>query len=108
MESTREIAKRTYDEQVKNGMIPHTLSWHLWKRAFDIAEIEFNKREVGKNIIERSEPHLPLGDVSGAFPNVEEINKEGWKYYLENGVYFHSDIAFSKGALWIINKINDR
>lgn len=65
MESTREIALRTYNEQAKLGLPHNAMNWHLWKKAFDIAEIEFNKREAGKNNIESSEPHLPLGDVSG-------------------------------------------
>lgn len=84
MESTREIAKRTYDEQTKNGMIPHPISWHLWKKAFDIAEIEFNKREAGKKEIETTQTHLPLGGVSGCL-NMEYWNKDEQSINLKHG-----------------------
>ena len=44
-------------------------------------------------------------EVNGSLPNYEELRKVGWQYYQENGLYYHSDIAFAKGALWLLDKL---
>jgi hypothetical protein len=53
METTREIALRTYKEATNNGMPDSPMNWHIWKRAFDVAESELKK--------------LRVADVSGRF-----------------------------------------
>lgn len=93
METTREIALRTYKDATEHGMMDTPMNWHIWKRAFDTAERELK--------------NLQLGAVSGSLPSNDEIKKEGWNYYQKNGLYFHSDIAFTKGAFFILNKINN-
>jgi len=47
-ESVRQIALRTYKEFM-SAHIDNPLIWQTWKKAFDIAEIEFNKRNDEKN-----------------------------------------------------------
>ncbi len=93
METVREIALRTYKEAVSNGMLDTPMNWHIWKRAFYTADAQLKK--------------FHLAAVSGSLHSNDEIKKEGWNYYQENGLYFHSDIAFTKGAFFILNKIND-
>lgn len=46
METTREIALRTYTDATKYGMQDTPMNWHIWKRAFDIAESELKKLRV--------------------------------------------------------------
>jgi len=61
METTREIALRTYNKQVELGMPNNAMNWHLWKKAFDIADIELSK--------------LRQPDVSGTLP-LSEMEKK--------------------------------
>lgn len=51
-ESVRQIALRTYKEFMSKH-IDSPLIWQTWKKAFDIAEIEFNKRNNEKNSTRR-------------------------------------------------------
>lgn len=46
METTREIALRTYTVATKYGLQDTPMNWHIWKRAFDIAESELKKLRV--------------------------------------------------------------
>jgi hypothetical protein len=46
METTREIALRTYKDATEHGIIDTPMNWHIWKRAFDIAESELKKLRV--------------------------------------------------------------
>jgi len=46
METIRQIALRTYNDATNNGMQDTPMNWHIWKRAFDIAEIELKKLRV--------------------------------------------------------------
>jgi hypothetical protein len=46
METTREIALRTYTDSIKYRMQDTPMNWHIWKRAFDIAEPELKKLRV--------------------------------------------------------------
>lgn len=39
----REIAMKTYNEAVSNGMQDTLMNWHIWKRAFNAAYFEFKK-----------------------------------------------------------------
>ena len=43
MESTRQIALRTYKKATDNGLEDTFINWHIWKRAFDEAENELTK-----------------------------------------------------------------
>jgi hypothetical protein len=54
METTREIALRTYKEATNNGMQDSPMNWHIWKRAFDVAESELKKLRVA-DVVGRSE-----------------------------------------------------
>lgn len=46
METTREIAVRTYNELIKsNKMFETPITWVIWKRAFDVAEKELKKQK---------------------------------------------------------------
>jgi hypothetical protein len=54
METTREIALRTYKESTNNGMQDSPMNWHIWKRAFDVAESELKKLRVA-DVVGRSE-----------------------------------------------------
>ena len=54
METTREIALRTYKDATAHGMMDTPMNWHIWKRAFDTAERELK--------------NLQLGVVSGSLP----------------------------------------
>jgi hypothetical protein len=46
MQTTREIAVRTYNELIKtNNMFNTPIIWVAWKRAFDSAEREFKKQK---------------------------------------------------------------
>lgn len=47
METIREIALRTYKDATAHGMMDTSMNWHIWKRAFDIAESELKKLRVG-------------------------------------------------------------
>ena len=53
METTREIASRTFNEFIKGKFDSEggndVMYWSLWKKAFDMAEIEFKEREKSKN-----------------------------------------------------------
>jgi len=49
METTREIAFRTYNDLVENNkMFDTPIIWVAWKKAFDLARKEFKKQN--KNI----------------------------------------------------------
>jgi hypothetical protein len=54
METTREIALRTYKEDTNNGMQDSPMNWHIWKRAFDVAESELKKLRVA-DVVGQSE-----------------------------------------------------
>lgn len=43
METVREIALRTYKQAVANGMLDTPMNWHIWKKAFDVANTELKK-----------------------------------------------------------------
>lgn len=47
METTREIALRTYKEATAHGMMDTPMNWHIWKRAFDTAERELKNLQLG-------------------------------------------------------------
>ena len=47
METTREIALRTYKDATEHGMMDTPMNWHIWKRAFDTAERELKNLQLG-------------------------------------------------------------
>lgn len=47
METTREIALRTYKDATEHGMMDTPMNWHIWKRAFDTAERELKNMQLG-------------------------------------------------------------
>jgi hypothetical protein len=47
METTREIALRTYKEAIAHGMMDTQMNWHIWKRAFYTAESELKNLQLG-------------------------------------------------------------
>lgn len=90
MEDTRQIALRTYKDAISNGLQDSPMNWHLWKRAFDTAETELKNMTI---------------DDKRILPTHEDIVKAGWSYYQNNGVYYHSDVAFVEGVKWFRDKM---
>lgn len=54
METTREIALRTYKDATEHGMMDTPMNWHIWKRAFNTAERELKNLQLGA-VVGRSE-----------------------------------------------------
>lgn len=71
METTREIALRTYKDAIAHGMMDTPMNWHIWKRAFDTAERELKNLQLG-TVSGRSEQ----SPNSCECDNVETFN--GW------------------------------
>ena len=46
METTREIALRTYKDATTHGMMDTPMNWHIWKMAFDTSERELKNLRV--------------------------------------------------------------
>jgi hypothetical protein len=60
-ENTREISLRTYNKAISHGMLDSPMNWHIWKRAFDVSEIEFKKiNNKDKRIKELEEAAMEL------------------------------------------------
>jgi hypothetical protein len=49
-ETPRQIALRTYEDQIALGLKETPQSWFLWKRAFDIANKEFKNNVALHNV----------------------------------------------------------
>lgn len=85
----------------------------LWYMEKFFTEDEMkNHSENLLQIISKSKSEIPFikmqllkKEVNGSLPTYEELRKVGWQYYHENGLYYHSDIAFAKGALWLLDKL---
>lgn len=100
METTREIALRTYKDATAHGMINTPMNWHIWKRAFDTAERELKNLQLGA--VSGSLPTLIEGDkfniISGIFINPVEIVEIGLEFNVSP--YIEPNVNIVAKKLW--------
>lgn len=100
METTIEIALRTYKDATKYGMIDTPMNWHIWKRAFDTAERELKNLQLGA--VSGSLPTLIEGDkfniISGIFINPVEIVEIGLEFNVSP--YIEPNVNIVAKKLW--------